>query len=176
MIIPDTWEILETWYLICYTWNTEYPILNIWYSISDTWHLSLNIWYLILTSSYRNFHTCILLLESCYFLPVSYYYLIFTGTCFFSFFLYDIGYLKLAITCKKIVSFRSCSATRSCLSGFPREHFSHGRRGFWLISSIGTVRCSYELRCSYTLGCLYEQRWSYELRWSYKLRCSYELK
>ena len=32
----------------------------------------------------------------------------------FRFFLYDTGYLKLAISCKNIISFLSCSATHSC--------------------------------------------------------------
>ena len=32
------------------------------------------------------------------------------------FLLYDTNYLKLAIACNKIASFRSCSATRSCFN------------------------------------------------------------
>ena len=47
------------------------------------------------------------------------------ATCYM---LYDTDYLKLAIACNKIASFRSCSATRSCL--LP----SHDNRPTWVYS------------------------------------------
>ena len=46
-------------------------------------------------------------------LVAAFYFLLF-DTCNLIFFHMILGYLKLAISCKKIASFRSCSATRSC--------------------------------------------------------------
>ena len=126
-MICDTWYFdlkLETWYLIPFTCDTWYLILGIWYSIFDTLYLLLNIWYLIhsryiisdtryLTLWYWDLDTCILLLATFYLLTVA-YYLILTGTCFLILSVWYLLLLKLAITCKKIASFRSCSATRSC--------------------------------------------------------------
>ena len=68
------------------------------------------------------FDTCYLLIAICYLLPVtehlllSIWYLLALANWLF---LYDTGYLKLAINCKTIVSFRSCTETRSCLHCHP---------------------------------------------------------
>ena len=42
-------------------------------------------------------------------------YLLLSDTCNLILFHMILGYLKLAISCKNIASFRSCYATRSCL-------------------------------------------------------------
>ena len=125
----DTWYlILDTWYLILDIWywisDTRYLILDIWYSISVTRYLILDIWYSIyaiqilllgyiisdswyLTPWYLQSKT--LIHVTCY-LPNANWYLILTEKLSDSFYMI----LKPAITCNKIVSFRSCSATRSC--------------------------------------------------------------
>ena len=102
---PDSWcvilVILDFWYSI---FDTPYLILNICHSISDTWFWHLDTETFICASFY-------LLPVTFYLLLIIVWYLLIHD---FWFFLYGISYLKLAITCKIIVSFRSCSATRSC--------------------------------------------------------------
>ena len=107
----------EFWYLQLDTCTTWYCIFN---------EFCLITWYLILPILLQNlrlvwklaiFNHCYPLLATCYLLPVTCYLLLiiwFLLVHAFWFFQYGTDYLKLAITCKKIVSFRSCSATRSC--------------------------------------------------------------
>ena len=149
--------ILDIWYLIS---DTRYLILNIWYSISDTRYLILDIWYSIFDTisdtQYMLFDFCysILLLDigyiisdswyptpwylqsktlihvTCY-LPNANWYLILTEKLSDSFYMI----LKPAITCKKIVSFRSCSATRSCFllkTSLRGDLIIKKRENFWL--------------------------------------------
>ena len=126
LIYHTRYLIFETWYLRHYTWEIILVILDIWYSIYNTRYLILcicyliyDIWYLILDSdnhiSYLIFDT--LLLKPWYLDPITCYLLL--ANCYLSFdtywnMLYYSSYMVLAITCKKIVSFRSCSATGSC--------------------------------------------------------------
>ena len=78
--------------------------------ISENWYMRLAIWYLISDTWYT-------ILDIWYLILDNYNLISYTW------------YLKLAITCKKIVPFRSCSATRSCLFVFsfdqldPLNHF-----------------------------------------------------
>ena len=103
--------------------DTQYLIHYICYSISYTFYLTPRYW---------NLDTCILLLSTYYLLPVSLgadtYYLILTGTCFQILSIWT-GYLKLAISCKKIVSFPSCRATHSC--SFCYSFISHFSLLIW---------------------------------------------
>ena len=58
------------------------------------------------------FDTCYLWIAICYLLPVTEYLLLsiwYLMELAIWLFWYDTGYLKLAITCKKIVSYRSCN-------------------------------------------------------------------
>ena len=81
-------------------------LLDIGYIISDSWYLTP--WYL---QSKTLIHaTC--------FLPNVNWYLILTEEAILFFYMI----LKPSITCKKIVSFRSCRATRSCLCLTPLCH------------------------------------------------------
>ena len=132
-LISDTRHlILDIWYLIS---DTRYLILNIcywylildiWCSISDTRYLILDIWYSIYAIQYLllDYATryLIIISDTWYLTP---WYLqsktLIHATCYlpnviWKLILTDSFYmiLKPAITCKKIVSFRSCSATRSC--------------------------------------------------------------
>ena len=105
-------------------------MLNIWYSISDIdiwyWYLILDIWYSIYAIQYLllDYATryLIIISDTWYLTP---WYLqsktLIHATCYlpnviWKLILTDSFYmiLKPAITCKKIVSIRSCSATRSC--------------------------------------------------------------
>ena len=93
-MISDTWYLtLDIWYLISYTCY-RYLIYDIWFTILFIWNLISDTWYSILDTWY-------LILDNYYLISYTWY-------------------LKLAITCKKIVSFRSCSATRSCFSSYFR--------------------------------------------------------
>ena len=80
----------------------------------------LSCFYSLLATCYLLLVTCHLLLDNCYLLHVTCYmllaicYLLLSDTCNLILFHMILGYLKLAISCKKIASFRSCSATRSC--------------------------------------------------------------
>jgi len=128
-LILDIWYLIsDTGYLILDIWysisDTRYLILDICYSIFDTRYLILDIWYSIyaiqilllgyiisdfwyLTPWYLQSKT---LIHVTWYLPNANWYLILTEKLSDSFYMI----LKPAINCKKIVSFRSCSATRSC--------------------------------------------------------------
>ena len=116
----------EFWYLQLDTCTTWYCIFNEFCLI--TWYLILpillqnlrlvcklaifNYCYPLLATCYLLPVTCYLLLATCYMLSVT-YYLIVDCTCYLIVSVWD----WLSETCyylQEIVSFRSCSATRSC--------------------------------------------------------------
>ena len=113
---PETWDMkLDIWYSI---YNTRYLMLYICYSIYDTRYLILDFHnqYSIHYISYMISDT--LLLKPWYLHLITCYLLLIIGYLLehaFLFFLYGTGYLKLAFTCKKIVSFRH----RNFLRSFP---------------------------------------------------------
>ena len=134
-LILDSWYLIpyKTWYLIphtCYTWHltlniwylifdTRYLMHDSWYWLSDTGYLMVNIWYSIYDTRYLlhlfwySISDTSHLILDIWHLDTCSQKLWYRLTCYLIL-LYDTCYVKLAITCKNIVYFRSCSATRSC--------------------------------------------------------------
>ena len=100
----------------CYLRLVSCHLLLACYLLLVTCHLLLATCYLLLVSCHLLLATCYLLLATCYLLPVTCYMLLIISWYFQSdSFHIIIGYLKPLISCKRITSFRSCSATHSCI-------------------------------------------------------------
>ena len=89
---------IVAWYFLHHLWDTG----RYFYSMHFIWYLIICIMYSLYL--FLDIHPLLIIR----YLPVIAIW----------FFLYNTGYLKLAITLKQIASFCSCSATRSCFIFF----------------------------------------------------------
>ena len=104
---PQKWTQLHIWRLL--------PKLRWLHHTCHTCFLPRVTCYLLLVTCYLPPVTCHLLLATCYLIPVT-CYILFNISWYLQSYSFHmiISYLKPVISCKRIASFRSCSATRSC--------------------------------------------------------------